>query len=135
MATCVSVKLSGRAECTGDVSNLFVSMLQEPIIQPFIASYACNKDQPLLGFYPRFDIAFVAPESKRKEMHGAIKRLVDIMERQDDAHVCLQTLDFTEAFDKKVDDDTGDRDYDETGHLTRVVARLEEHTAVVHSGF
>ena len=129
MTTCVSVKLSGRAECTGDVSKLFVSMLQESSIQPFIASYSCNQDT-LSGFDPRFDIAFVAPESKRKEMHGAIKRLVKIMELQDDAHVCLQTLDFTEVFDKKMDDD---RDYNETGHLTRVVARLEEHTVVAHT--
>ena len=123
MVTLASVKLSGRAECSGDISTLFVSMLQEPSIRPFLASYSCKED--------RFDIAFAALESKRKEMHGAIKRLVDIMERQDDAHVCLQTLDFTEAFDKKIEDDADDRDYDEEGHLTRVVARLEEHTVVV----
>lgn len=116
----LSLSLSARAECLSDVNCIFLKMLQTQNIMPFVSSYRCHgPDIPPLPDR-RFDVDFVAPEARRAAMHGAVRAFIELVEAQEDAHCCMDTMAFSDEYTGAVFDD-GDVD-------ERIVRRLKSKT-------
>ena len=121
----VSLELSGRAECAHDVSTLFMRMLRTKAISQFISGYACNALWTPLPD-AKFDVTFMAPEANKAAMHAAVRGLIKLIEAQDDAHRCLQTLAFTDEFaeDAELSED-----------IDHILSRLDEKTTTLTARF
>ena len=109
----VTVDLSCRAECANDLNELFIDMLGTQAITDYLFGYGCKH---VCMPFPdvRFDITFIATESKKAAMHDAVKALIQLMEAQE----CLQTLAFTDEYT------------DEDNHVGNIVDRLDEKTVI-----
>ena len=125
MSRLVSLQLSGRAECAHDVSAIFIKMLRSKKIAPFLSGYACKGLWTPLPDV-RFDVAFLAPEANKAAMHAAVKALLKLIEAQDDAHRCLETLAFTDEFCE---------DAERSVDVGAILSRLDEKTTELMARF
>ena len=96
--TCKELSLSFRAECMGDVVDVFTGIFADQAVMKAICGYSAKLDA--MGV--NVDLVFRAHDTNTQETVAAIKAALTLMAELDgDVHVINETLNFTDEYDSE----------------------------------
>ena len=96
--TCKELSLSFRAECMGDVVDVFNGIFADQAVMKVICGYSTKLDAMGVNVV----LVFRAHDTNTQETVAAIKAALTLMaELEGDVHVINETLNFTDEYDSE----------------------------------